>query len=754
MMNKMRKKRFLSRILLNIIWVVFLILPGCSGGGGGGSDDDNAQTNLEGTWNVHVLEAGDANGWSRYNVTIDDSGAITFNSCLDSSDSTTCPAEAIVWTINQTTRVITETSNGTATDNHYVMSSDGTLIAGTGSGSSQVFIAQKRVSGTTYSNADLQGKNFVIHSLMVGGENKWLHETGSTDVNRAITINSSTDPSGTDNTVNNTGVILSVDANGIISMSDADMSTYRGFMSSDKKTIVGTFTEEGDTYQLMVVQITDGQTGNATSDVAGTWYDHMLGVGTSPAAFWAHQTVAINSAGVMTYSNWVCDSALMSGPDDATTIAIGSTGTATILGTDFHGQLSYNGQFLVGTQTAASDNNISYLLNVSILAAASSSTTSDTYSISGEIEGDFIVGVTIYLNGTASAYTTSDANGQYSFTGLANGAYTVTPFLKDYTFDPRSFSVTVDNRDVTLDGSTANRDLTCSALLISPTSNTFPPGIGSGTVTVTADSGCNWSPAISNASWLTVSSATSSTGGTVNYSLAANTSNSPRTGQIFIGSQVFNVTQAAQSCLFSINPSSHLGVSSEGDSGSVDVTASSSATGGAAANCPWIAVSNNDWIVINGANSGSGNGTINYTVLPNTDSNQRLGSITIAGQEFSVRQEGIYGVTGTWNMIINVPSMSCDNSGFTEYETMTLHEDSAGVLTGDNGTYPLTAGSQRTGSTLVINYTSSIGGPQSQTWTWDGDNTITGQINWFCYWLDTGAVYETASAPFTATRVE
>jgi len=184
-----------------------------------------------------------------------------------------------------------------------------------------------------------------------------------------------------------------------------------------------------------------------------------------------------------------------------------------------------------------------------------------------------------------------------------------------------------------------------------------------------------------------------------------------------------------------------------GGSGSVTVTA----PGG------WTATSSDtSWLTVTSGSIGSGSGTVAYDVAENTDTSQRTGTITIKGATFTViftvTQTAVIGVTGTWSMTVNVPAMDCTYGGYTDYEIMTLQEDSSGALTGDDGAYPLTAGSRRDGDTLSIHYTSLHGGPQSQTWTWDGANTITGQINWFCYWLDTGQVYQTSSAPFTATR--
>jgi FtsP/CotA-like multicopper oxidase with cupredoxin domain len=74
------------------------------------------------------------------------------------------------------------------------------------------------------------------------------------------------------------------------------------------------------------------------------------------------------------------------------------------------------------------------------------------YSITGTIRTPSftpIAGVTVQLTGAASATTTTNAQGQYTLNGLANGNYTVTPNLAPYTFSPVSRNVTVNNANVT-----------------------------------------------------------------------------------------------------------------------------------------------------------------------------------------------------------------------------------------------------------------------------------------------------------------
>ncbi|MDH4275722.1 MAG: carboxypeptidase regulatory-like domain-containing protein, partial [Gammaproteobacteria bacterium] len=75
-----------------------------------------------------------------------------------------------------------------------------------------------------------------------------------------------------------------------------------------------------------------------------------------------------------------------------------------------------------------------------------------TYTISGKITtgtNTALSGATVALSGAATASATSDANGDYSFTNLANGSYTVTPTKSGYTFAPTNLPVTVSGVDVT-----------------------------------------------------------------------------------------------------------------------------------------------------------------------------------------------------------------------------------------------------------------------------------------------------------------
>lgn len=96
------------------------------------------------------------------------------------------------------------------------------------------------------------------------------------------------------------------------------------------------------------------------------------------------------------------------------------------------------------------------------------------FSISGTvtINGSALQGVTITLGGASSANTTTDASGAYTFTGLENWAYTVTPSLAGYVFNPSSITVLI-----TVANSTGNN--------FTATANTIPTYSISGTVSNT-----------------------------------------------------------------------------------------------------------------------------------------------------------------------------------------------------------------------------------------------------------------------------
>jgi len=171
---------------------------------------------------------------------------------------------------------------------------------------------------------------------------------------------------------------------------------------------------------------------------------------------------------------------------------------------------------------------------------------------------------------------------------------------------------------------------------ISAASASAAAGGGTGSVGVTAGSGCTWT-ASSNASWISVTAGALGNGnGTVQYSVTASTSTSSRTGTLTIAGLTFTVTQtgAAPACTYSISPAT-ASPGAAATTGSVAVTATSG--------CSWTAASSAGWISITSGASGTGNGTVGYSVAANTGASSRTGTLTIAGQTFTVTQAAATG---------------------------------------------------------------------------------------------------------------
>jgi RHS repeat-associated protein len=88
------------------------------------------------------------------------------------------------------------------------------------------------------------------------------------------------------------------------------------------------------------------------------------------------------------------------------------------------------------------------------------------------------------------------------------------------------------------------------------------------------------------------------------------------------------ITSEEKSCVPTLSPAG-AGLPQGGGTGSVNISTSSG--------CSWNATPSAGWIIIIGATSGVGNGTINYSVAANSGP-QRNGTISINGQSFNIGQ--------------------------------------------------------------------------------------------------------------------
>ena len=220
---------------------------------------------------------------------------------------------------------------------------------------------------------------------------------------------------------------------------------------------------------------------------------------------------------------------------------------------------------------------------------------------------------------------------------------------------------------------------------INPTSASPGSSAGTYSVQVTAGTGCSWT-AVSTVSWITVTSGASGSGnGTVNYSLAANTATTTRSGAITIAGISLGVTQAAAAPPFSLNMSS-ANIGAGASTGSVAVSAVSSTAS-------WTAVSNVSWITITSGASGTGSKSVGYSVAANTTTASRTGTMTIAGLTFSVIQPAAPGIalSATPSSVSLTAGSSATSSvsvagtgGFTGSVTLSVSGLPAGVTAAFN----------------------------------------------------------------------
>ncbi|MBI2559745.1 MAG: hypothetical protein HYW14_01245, partial [Planctomycetes bacterium] len=168
------------------------------------------------------------------------------------------------------------------------------------------------------------------------------------------------------------------------------------------------------------------------------------------------------------------------------------------------------------------------------------------FTASGRVtmsDGTGIPGVTMSFtrvtgNGTRPSSVPTNGNGNWSQSGFQSGTtYRVTPSKLNYTFAPRYLPFDSTNST----GLDFTGSVDCN-YLISPASRSHGAGVETGSVSVTAS--CSWT-AVSNVNWITITSVSGSSGnGTVNYSVAANSSTNSRQGTMTIAGQTFTVNQA------------------------------------------------------------------------------------------------------------------------------------------------------------------------------------------------------------------
>ena len=248
---------------------------------------------------------------------------------------------------------------------------------------------------------------------------------------------------------------------------------------------------------------------------------------------------------------------------------------------------------------------------------------------------------------------------------------------------------------------------------VSPLSASAAAAGGSFSLTITTQSGCSWTAA-SSASWITFTGGSSGGGsGKLSYSVAANSTTSPRTASITVANATVAIAQAAASASYSLNPSS-AGFTAAGGNASVVINVSPSTAA-------WTASSNTSWIAITSARSGAGSAMLIYNVASNTGA-ARSGTLTIAGHSFTVSQAAAAALSCSYQIGLGPISSSkqgfvgsvrvatspgCQWTAKTNASWLTVTSGATGSGSG-TATYlaaPNTSSSARTGSLIVAGYT-------------------------------------------------
>ncbi|MFN0100535.1 MAG: BACON domain-containing protein, partial [Bryobacteraceae bacterium] len=285
-------------------------------------------------------------------------------------------------------------------------------------------------------------------------------------------------------------------------------------------------------------------------------------------------------------------------------------------------------------------------------------------------------GVCLYsITPPSASYGTSASAGSVAVTASAGCAWTATspvPWVRitggatgtgsgtvTYTVDansvadPRNTALTIAG----LQFPVSQAGQGCLFALTPATVNAGAAGASGNFVVGLSGSDCTWK-AVSDVSWIRVTGGTPGTGsGPVNYTVDANPSAIGRPGTISVGPlnstapAKFTVIQAGTACTYSLGQASQSFTSASGN-GSVSVTS----PGG----CGWQATTTYNWITITGGAIGAGNGTVSYAVAPNAGTTRRTGTITIAGQSYSVTQEPPTVALGCSAAMTTVPQVASD----------------------------------------------------------------------------------------------
>ncbi len=213
----------------------------------------------------------------------------------------------------------------------------------------------------------------------------------------------------------------------------------------------GSVPTDGNSYFNGATVTVLGNTGNLVKSEYNfaKWNTAADGSGTDYALA---ATFPMGSANVTLYAKWTIQTFTLTssaGPNGSislcATVAYGASKTFTITpATGYHVADVLVDAVSIGAIKTYTFTNVT--ANHTIYASFARD--AGPYSISGTVSGDVQQGVTLILSGTGSFRITSGADGTFTFEGLSDGSYIVTPRLSGYTFNPSSRKITVSGENI------------------------------------------------------------------------------------------------------------------------------------------------------------------------------------------------------------------------------------------------------------------------------------------------------------------
>ena len=166
---------------------------------------------------------------------------------------------------------------------------------------------------------------------------------------------------------------------------------------------------------------------------------------------------------------------------------------------------------------------------------------------------------------------------------------------------------------------------------------------GTGSITVTTNSKCPWLASTNN-EWITITTQ-SLAEGFFEYSVLANIYPNERSGSITVENEALYIYQekneeAYTPCKFELAETEFYLENSE-------ITKNLTLT--TYPHCTWEIDNANDWISIISANTGTGSGTISYSVSANNGQYERTGNLFIADIQLQITQKGQLGIVSLSN---------------------------------------------------------------------------------------------------------